>query len=83
MIMTTFRIDGNQRYSLDKEPAITVREPDATMQPTLQDDSTDVESAAFSASSRQLRLEMARPERPETKQISATIAPNLADSIAQ
>jgi hypothetical protein len=33
----TFRIDGNQPIQLDKEPAIIVPEPDATMQPTLQD----------------------------------------------
>jgi hypothetical protein len=37
MIVRTCRIDGNQRYSWDKEPAIMVREPDATMQPALQD----------------------------------------------
>ena len=29
--------DGNQPTQLDKEPAITVREPDATMQPAPQD----------------------------------------------
>jgi hypothetical protein len=37
MIVRTCRIDGNQRYRLDKEPAIIVREPDATMQPTPYD----------------------------------------------
>src|ERR1700688_3918824 len=37
MIVRTFRIGGNQRYSWIKTPAIIVREPDATMQPTLQD----------------------------------------------
>jgi hypothetical protein len=33
MIARTFRIDGNQ-MQLDKETAIVVGEPDATMQPT-------------------------------------------------
>src|SRR6202158_5231146 len=37
MIVRTFRIDGKPAIQLDKEPAIIVREPDATMQPTLQD----------------------------------------------
>src|ERR1700675_4280724 len=37
MIVRTFRIDGKKAKQLDKEPAIIVREPDATTQPTLQD----------------------------------------------
>src|ERR1700687_1406897 len=37
MIVRTFRIDGKPAIQLDKEPAIIVREPDALMQPTLQD----------------------------------------------
>src|ERR1700687_3939557 len=37
MIVRTFRIDGKPAIQLDKELAIIVREPDATMQPTPQD----------------------------------------------
>src|SRR5260370_13634783 len=37
MIVRTCRIDGNQRYSWIKNPAIIVCEPNPTMQPTLQD----------------------------------------------
>jgi hypothetical protein len=36
MIVRTFRIAGNQRYSW-KEPAIMVREPNATTRPAPQD----------------------------------------------
>jgi hypothetical protein len=37
MIVRICRIDGNQRYSWIKKPAIMVREPDATRQPTPHD----------------------------------------------
>jgi hypothetical protein len=37
MIVRTFRIDGNQRYSWIKNQRSWFREPDVTMQPTLQD----------------------------------------------
>ncbi len=37
MIVRTFRIDGNQRYSWHEEPAIMAGEPDATMKLTRQD----------------------------------------------
>jgi hypothetical protein len=36
-IVSTFRIDGNQRYSRRKKPSIMVRQPDATVHPTPQD----------------------------------------------
>jgi hypothetical protein len=37
MIVRTCRIEGNQRLQLDKEPAIMVRRPDATMEPAPHD----------------------------------------------
>jgi hypothetical protein len=37
MIARTFRVNGNQRYSWLKKPSIMVRQPDATMRPTPQD----------------------------------------------
>jgi hypothetical protein len=54
MIVRTFRIDGNQQ--LDKEPAIMVREPDVTMQPTPQDNQLMSQHRILSLKS-QLRLE--------------------------
>jgi hypothetical protein len=38
MIITALRIDGNQRYQLDQEQAIAVRELDATAHLALQYD---------------------------------------------
>ena len=58
---------------LDKEPAIMVREPDATMQPTPQDNQL-CRSTAFSASSRKFDLNgEARTAR--TNQSSPIIPP--------
>src|SRR6202042_3977424 len=49
---------------LDKEPAIIVREPDATMQPTPQDIQLMSKHCVLSFKP-QIRLEWPRPERPE------------------
>ena len=38
MIVRTLRIEGNHRYSWDKEPAVVVREPNAAVHLTLQND---------------------------------------------
>jgi hypothetical protein len=38
MIMKAFRTDGTQRYSRDKEQAIAVREPNAAVHLTPQND---------------------------------------------
>src|SRR5258708_3074276 len=56
MIVRTFRVDGNQAIQLDKEPAIIVREPDATTQPTLQDNQLMSKHRVLSLKP-QLRLE--------------------------
>jgi len=64
----------NPAVQLDKEPAIMVRQPDATMQPTPQDIQLMSEAPAFSASSRNFDLNgEARTAR--TKQNSLIIPP--------
>jgi hypothetical protein len=58
---------------LDKEPAIMVRQPDATMQPTPQDDQLMSENSILRLKPA-LRLEW-RGQHARTNQISAIIAP--------
>src|ERR1700686_2166734 len=64
MIVRTCRIDGKPAIQLDQEPAIMVREPDATRQPTPHDNQLMSKHRVLSFKP-QLRLEMARPGRPE------------------
>src|SRR6202790_2858370 len=80
MIVRTSRIDGNQRYSWIKEPAFIVREPDATTQPTLQDNQLMSKHRVLS-SKPQLRLEWRGQDgQNETEQPDHSAS--LGDSIA-
>jgi hypothetical protein len=79
MIVRTFRIDGNQRYSWIKEPAIMVREPDATMQPAPQDNQLMSKHRVLSLKP-QLRLELRGQDgQNETEQPDHSAS--LGDSI--
>src|SRR5467141_1135477 len=78
MIVRTCRIDGNQRYSWIR-PAIMVREPDATMQPTLQDNQLMSKHRVLSFKP-QLRLEWRGQDgQNETEQPDHSAS--LSDSI--
>jgi hypothetical protein len=78
MIVRTCRIDGNQRY-LDKEQAIMVGEPDATMQPSPQDNQLMSKHRVLSLKSN-LRLEWRGQDgQSETEQRDHSAS--LGDSI--
>src|SRR6478736_10122202 len=79
MIVRTFRVDGNPAIQLDKEPAIIVREPDATMQPTLQDNQLMLKHCVLSFKP-QLRLDWRGQDgQSETEQPNHSAS--LGDSI--
>ena len=79
MTVRTCRIDGNQRYSWIKEPAIIVREPDATMQTTPQNNQLMSKHRVLRLKP-QLRLEWrGQDSKSETEQPDH--AASLGDSI--
>src|ERR1700687_5129919 len=80
MIVRTFRIDGKPAIQLDKEPAIIVREPDATMQPTLQDNQLMSKHRVLSFKP-QLRLEW-RGQHGQNETEQPDHSTSLSDSIA-
>src|ERR1700686_4580513 len=79
MIVRTCRIEGKPAIQLDKEPALMVGEPDATMQPTLQDNQLMSKHRVLSFKP-QLRLEWRGQDgQSETEQPDHSAS--LGDSI--
>jgi hypothetical protein len=78
MIVRTFRIDG-PTIQLDKEPSIMVLQPDATMQPTPQDDQLTSKHRVLGIKP-QLRLKW-RGQDGENEIEQPDHSANLGDSI--
>jgi hypothetical protein len=81
MIVRTFKIDGNHRYSWIKETAIAVRETGPTLNPTPQDDQLMSERRILCLKSA-LRLEW-QGQHGQNEADQRDHRANLADSIAQ